>query len=293
MKTVRRYLVLFLRLPVVQPLSTALLEAFISLFVITKKPCQHTFTVMQVGGRGGSDPYTKWMRARGTVRTIGVEPESSGLKKLTSTNAYDMIVTHALSDQKGSAPLFVTKAGGWCSLLKPDEQAIARVATAECLNTKPFEVIGTEQVERTTLDSLKDALPQIDYLQIDVQGAELQVLRGAETVLRNVGVIELEVRFYPLYEHEPLFPEVHAFLNERGFILFQMTRQGEKEFGENYVEANACFRNVRVAASKADHIVALLEYAKAKHDLYANPTLRLLGDIRRADQLTTKVISPA
>lgn len=288
MAKLRQYLVAFLRLPVVRPVATALLASVVSLFV--PRPRGGKFTVMQVGGRGGPDPYTKWLRFSGAIRTVGVEPESSGIKKLEATKAYDHILTQALSDKAGMAPLYITKAKGWCSLRKPDEAAIRRVATRKCLETRPFEVVGTENVELTTFDSLKGAVPAVDYLQIDVQGWELQVLRGALQALPDIGIVELEVRFFPLYEDEPLFPEIDAFFREHGFGQFRMTYQGALEFGDKKVEANACYQNLRLAQSQPEKLAALREYAAKKHEFYTNKALRLLCDIHPLRDLRTHII---
>jgi len=249
------------------------------------------FSVMQVGGRGGADPYTEWLRHRGQITTIGVEPESSGLKKLQEKKSFDIIVTQAFSNITGSATLYITKAKGWCSLLKPDEKAIRRVVTEHCWNIRPFEVVNTENIKVTTFDTIKNKIPQVDYLQIDVQGAELAVLQGAEKSLESIGMIELEVRFYPLYEQEPLFSDVHAYLEQHGFLLMHMTRQGEREFGEKFVEANACYRNERLTKENPVLLQALQQYAKTKHVWYANPLLRLYCDIKNNDQLTSSVVS--
>jgi Methyltransferase FkbM domain len=83
---------------------------------------------------------------------------------------------------------------------------------------------GTTTVNTTTLDSWAQSAHAgpIDVLKVDVQGAELDVLRGAETSLASVRMLELEVEFQPLYERQPLFGDVDHFLRERGFVLWRL-----------------------------------------------------------------------
>jgi FkbM family methyltransferase len=58
-----------------------------------------------------------------------------------------------------------------------------------------------------------------DILWIDVEGAELMVLRGAEETLKRVSLIHLEVSFRPMQVDKPLFWEIDAYLKQRGFEL--------------------------------------------------------------------------
>ena len=72
-----------------------------------------------------------------------------------------------------------------------------------------------------TLDSFvasgEIAPPQL--IKADVQGYELEVLRGASEALASADAVLLEVSFRELYELQPLAHEVVAFLGERGFMI--------------------------------------------------------------------------
>ena len=277
MKSLRKRIIAILSLPLLRPVAVLILRGVVYLHIGFRH--RYTpFTVMIVGGRGGLDPYTKWLRRCRIVHAIGVEPESSGLEALQKTKAYDTIVHQGLAETQKKATLYITKARGWCSLLRPDETAIKRVASPICLSARPFEIVKTETIDLTTLDTIMPTLPQIDFLQIDVQGAELQVLKGAKESLKNIAMIELEVRFYPIYEDEPSWNDLHTFLQENGFLLVHMTRQGEREFGTTFVEANACYVHASTTRDR-ERMATLHAYAKAKHDFYTHRFLRLLADL--------------
>lgn len=62
----------------------------------------------------------------------------------------------------------------------------------------------------------------IDVLKLDLQGFELEALRGLGSKLADTGAILAEVEFVPLYDGQPLFADVDAFLRAAGFRLFHL-----------------------------------------------------------------------
>ena len=72
----------------------------------------------------------------------------------------------------------------------------------------------------------------IDFIKIDIQGAELDVFEGGTETLKDVLLIVTEVEFVPLYENQPLFGDVCAFLHRQGLIFHKfvgLARRGLKE----------------------------------------------------------------
>lgn len=68
-----------------------------------------------------------------------------------------------------------------------------------------------EKVKMTTLDSFlgDHNLDQFraPLLKMDVQGFELEVLKGAVTILPKIKILQAELSFVPLYEGGPLYQE--------------------------------------------------------------------------------------
>ena len=84
-----------------------------------------------------------------------------------------------------------------------------------------FAVTHTEEVATCRLDDVKE-IDKCQYLKIDVQGAELDVLHGAEHLLEGVLFAEIEVEFLPVYTGQPLFAEIDQFMRLHGFYLHRL-----------------------------------------------------------------------
>jgi FkbM family methyltransferase len=83
------------------------------------------------------------------------------------------------------------------------------------------ELIRTVKVNVKTLDSiLKKIKVSYDFLKIDAQGAEYEILLGSENYLKNDCLgLQLELFEIPLYEGIKLKSEVIKFLKKKGFNL--------------------------------------------------------------------------
>jgi FkbM family methyltransferase len=63
---------------------------------------------------------------------------------------------------------------------------------------------------------------QPDLIKLDVQGYELEVLRGADEVLSRCSGVVMEVSWYPLGPEMPLVDEVLSFMRERTFVWYDV-----------------------------------------------------------------------
>lgn len=86
-----------------------------------------------------------------------------------------------------------------------------------------LHTIRTAAVQTHRLD---DVLPPgpVDFLKIDVQGAELMVLQSGREVARRSAVVHCEVEFAPIYSGQPLFSEVNYEMSLLGFDLIDLIK---------------------------------------------------------------------
>jgi len=127
----------------------------------------------------------------------------------------------ALGKTIDETTLYVTQNPMCSSLYPPNEHYLARFVDLPELVNLDFTV----EIETTTLDEFckQEGIENIDFLQVDVQGADLSVLQGAEGILKTVLAVQTEVEFSHLYVNQPLFADVDTYLRAQDFTFFHLT----------------------------------------------------------------------
>lgn len=126
----------------------------------------------------------------------------------------DQVILHpvALGEHRAELQIHVTARADSSSLLAPALQATIYPGTHE---------VGTEVARVVPLEDRlsRDDISSPALLKIDVQGYELQVLRGCKTLLDRFDYVFAELSFVELYAGQALAPEVIGWLDENGFVL--------------------------------------------------------------------------
>lgn len=78
-----------------------------------------------------------------------------------------------------------------------------------------------ERVKTLRFDEL--GVGCVDFLHLDVQGAEVKVLSGFGEVLNSLRMVWVEVAKRELYHGQPLIGDVEAFMKEHGFVKVKDT----------------------------------------------------------------------
>jgi FkbM family methyltransferase len=87
------------------------------------------------------------------------------------------------------------------------------------------DVNGIERiVPAVTIDGLcADRKTEPPYLiKIDTQGAELEVLKGAESVLRETELVMIEVSLFEFFKGGPQIYDCMDFMRTRGFVAYNL-----------------------------------------------------------------------
>jgi FkbM family methyltransferase len=176
--------------------------------------------VVDVGGNLGQ--YASLLRDRVCYRgaLITVEPMPAMAQALRQRFANDpqwALAAYALGEQPGRAVFNIMQGHELSSLLAPSNAATDRL---DRFNRVDEQV----DVEVSTLGRLLHEHPLAQrarniYLKLDVQGCELQVLRGAGDALARIAALQAEASVIPLYSGVPIYHELMRDIDAMGFQL--------------------------------------------------------------------------
>jgi FkbM family methyltransferase len=167
---------------------------------------------------------TLGMNPRDEAQVLWVEANSEIAARAASAGRFPNIVCAAVSETDGAETTFFVTNNGQSSSLLP---------LAEHRREHPdvYEV-AVRRVRTVTLDTLFEKLgiphDRYDVANLDIQGAELMALRGAEKILANLRAVYTEVNTKELYAGCALLGELDEFLGAHGFIrvALEMTSHG-------------------------------------------------------------------
>ena len=178
--------------------------------------------VVDVGCRWGF--AKKFTEKAGLFRIYGFDLDPDECNRLNHIYGNDLVtfIPLGLARVAGKKTLFVTAEPACSSLLKPDPALTERYPSLACAKH-----VSSIDVKTTTLDVwANDAkVETVDYLKIDTQGTELDILKGGISVLKSVRCLEVEVEFNPIYLEQPVFSDVDIFLRGHDFVLWKLTNQ--------------------------------------------------------------------
>lgn len=165
------------------------------------------WTVVDVGAHIGYHTIALSKEVGPSGKVFSIEPHPDNFKLLEKNvkvnNCSNVLpVNVALSDKEGFQKLYLGRYSGECSIhyLKVKKNFLT--------------------VPVTTFDSLLSKLKthEINLIKIDVEGAELEVLKGAERTLVENKHLSIVVEV-----HEPLMRvadcKIHQYLKSKGFVI--------------------------------------------------------------------------
>jgi FkbM family methyltransferase len=193
--------------------------------IINKLLENNKINVIDIGCRGGGTPELFFLYKH--INLIGFDADKDEVdnlnenKKIASQFNKVVFYNYALDGEEGMKTLYLTRSPGSSSLYRPSSKYTS------LFNNSGFDVMSEVQLKTEKLDVVveKEMIKDIDFIKLDTQGTELNILKGAgKSLLPNILMVESEVEFQEMYENQPLFPELDIFLREHNFTLFYLNR---------------------------------------------------------------------
>ena len=167
-----------------------------------------------------------------TYKEVGISPKDIYYFEPFSENYRNLLIntrneSHyynvALGSEHKTAYLNVERVNGGqsCSILEPKRHLTMYPSIT-------FD--GKELVYVETLDSILDPsiskeFAKVNFLNMDVQGYELEVLKGSEETLHRIDYILTEINIDEMYKDCVKFEELKSFLSDRGFMMIEADLQ--------------------------------------------------------------------
>ncbi len=179
-----------------------------------------SFTLLEVGAaqiHQDKEPFYQLLDYFPSSKIIGFELDKKVCDDL-NVNAPEGIkyYPHALGEFNEKRKLYITNHPMCSSLYEPNEKLISLYNNLEVAYLKSKSTLETISLDHfLKINNIKS----LDFIKIDVQGAELDVFKGGKKILKDILKIICEVEFIPIYKNQPLFGDVCNFLNDYGIMF--------------------------------------------------------------------------
>ncbi|MFB3777027.1 MAG: FkbM family methyltransferase [Bryobacteraceae bacterium] len=163
-------------------------------------------------------------RSNPALRVYAFEPNLRLAMRLVGLAPNFVVLPMAVAEQTGTADFHLNSFEAASSLLPFDPTGLQRWIGGDVLR-----VVETVPVPVIRLDTFMElaGIGRVDYLKIDAQGGDLEVVRSAGDRIRSIGRISLEVQItpFPLYAGGAKKEDVLEYLLRSGFRLEEVEQQ--------------------------------------------------------------------
>ena len=161
---------------------------------------------------------------------IGFEPNIDEFKKLERSNPKKKFYNYALGDGKDKT-LNICKAPGMSSFLEPNYDYLKIFHSFE----EWSEIVSKQEV---TTKKLNDVDEILDFIKLDVQGYEYEILKYGQKKIKEAKVIQIETSPFPIYKNEKSMSEIINLLENNGFMLHMFNKINTRSFKPMVVANN-------------------------------------------------------
>ena len=174
---------------------------------------------LDVGARGDvSEPWSLFHQ--GAIKIIGFEPDPVEAARLLSVYPERKYYSTALWRCAGRIPFYLCEWESTSSMYPPNEAINAQYASKHWKGRVPKQILEVDCID---LDSILKLEDYPDFIKIDTQGAELEILKGAREILeRGSPLVLTETWCVEVYDGMPLTHDVMAYMYDLGYQVFDI-----------------------------------------------------------------------
>ncbi|MDH3972686.1 MAG: FkbM family methyltransferase [Deltaproteobacteria bacterium] len=188
-------------------------------------------SVIDCGARGGGE--RQWSSLTNNMILYGFDPDKDECDHLNE-QAKNKGLDHfyyplcLAENNDKNRDFYIAKCCDSSSLYPPNEELLKRFKQSVWGKTVyTFDSLKTDKIEKVSTTSLdiwaeENNIKEVDFIKLDVQGAELEVLKGGKKLLKSTLGLNIEVWFLPLYRGIPLFSDIDSFVRSEDFDFYSM-----------------------------------------------------------------------
>lgn len=198
----------------------------------------HISTILDVGANSGQ--YVEEVIRHGyNGRILSFEPIPSVFEQLSKmSRKYRNVRAYNIGMGNSETELMINVSENLAS------SSILNVGDASLAAEPKTRTTHQEKIRITTIDTFlkhNEPLDKEILLKLDVQGYELEALKGAILSLKQIKLIQTELSFTMLYEKGPLYDEIVSFLADHGFEIFTIIPGFRDERSGRMLQADGIF----------------------------------------------------
>ena len=198
--------------------------------------------VFEFGSRYGEDTI-EFAKALPEARIYGFECNPNTLSHCqNATKSYKNITltSKAINESGGEISFYPINAEATTTTHADGNQGASSTLRASGKYTIENYVQDEVKVRAIRLDDFMETnkIAHIDILWMDIQGGELSALKSLGARLESVKVIYSEVEFIEIYENQPLFSDIKAYLKERNFVFVGFSHNSDLFTNAIFVHKN-------------------------------------------------------
>lgn len=222
-------------------------------FFLNRQYPELQVTLYDIGAAGGIESTYKKLLKLNDFTAIGFEPDATEVERLKQSSNLKLY-PYAIAGNTEKKKFYITNFSHCSSLYPPNQKAIAEFPVADF-----FKVIDTREIAATSLGEFikENHVKKPDFLKMDTQGAEYEILTGSPSIVENLTGISFETHLRELYEGQGLFHSIHEMLSKLDFRLIHL--RSNQHFAGEILELNVAYvKNINHFSSTEQVLKAVL-----------------------------------